>query len=366
MVKMSHTKYLFLCLTFLLVVSGCVDKSQTQAEKADWNQTKYEEYSNFYEYLINDTRTAVGSMRSTHVQKLIFEIEEYLLMKMPSSKNEIEKTWYLAILNHQHGLEALVKAYGSNCSSGAMGGVPNYGEKYYGENIHRENCRQNYLTWSKEAYTYFDKSYEYRQNIELWNPITPRGKEVTLNTGQQKFSTIQAAINAANVGDVISVNDGIYSESIIIRTNGISIIGKNKEKVILEGGEIRIEHANNVTITGFTIKKLVGENRDKGNLGDTLSSKRLFGIYLSYADNNTITKLNIINKPTGIGLISSRYNKISDNEIKSSSRYGIRFTNSIDNTIFNNIFENNEVGIYDKDNRNQLYSNNFIDNIKKI
>ena len=352
-----------LLLIVILFFSGCVELAENNTDKINvgWNNSKYDDYSNFYKYLINNTRSDMYHMRTTHMQELVFEIDDKL-MEMPSDKNEIEKTWYLALSNHQHGLEALVKAYGTDCSSGAIGGVPNYGEKYPGENIHRENCRQNYLAWSKQAQIYFDKSYEYRQNIEEWNPITPRGKEVILNDGQQKFSTIQAAINAASFGDVISVNNNIYSENIIINKNGISIIGINKENVILEGGYIRIEHANNVTVSGFTIKNFVDDRGGKGNIGIS-SSKGNVGIYLSYADNNTITNVIIANKPIGIGLISSRYNKISDNEIKSSSRYGIQFTYSIDNIIHNNIIQENKVGIggISKD-KNKILSNNFIKN----
>jgi parallel beta-helix repeat protein len=71
----------------------------------------------------------------------------------------------------------------------------------------------------------------------------------------------------------------------------------------------------------------------------------------------------IINKSSGIILESSNNNTISDNDIKSSSRFGIQLSKSYDNKFFNNNFQNNKVGVYGWQARgNQLFSNNFIEN----
>ncbi len=43
------------------------------------------------------------------------------------------------------------------------------------------------------------------------------------------YSTIQAAINAANPGDLITVRNGIYPEGIIVNKT-VSLSGENKEK----------------------------------------------------------------------------------------------------------------------------------------
>lgn len=86
----------------------------------------------------------------------------------------------------------------------------------------------------------------------------------TLNVGQgQTYPTIQSAIDAAKTGDIISVAEGTYSENLVVKTNGISIIGKNKEKTIIDGKKtgstIKIEQANNIKVSGFTIQKTAGE-----------------------------------------------------------------------------------------------------------
>lgn len=50
----------------------------------------------------------------------------------------------------------------------------------------------------------------------------------TLEVGPgQKYLTIQSTVDAANTGDVVSVNDGVYSENVIVKNGGISIIGQN-------------------------------------------------------------------------------------------------------------------------------------------
>lgn len=93
--------------------------------------------------------------------------------------------------------------------------------------------------------------------------LTGSATAVTLNVGQgQTYKTIQSAIDAAKTGDTILVDEGTYSENPLIKTNGISILGKNKEKTIIEGGKtsrgIRIDEVNNVIINGFTVRETRG------------------------------------------------------------------------------------------------------------
>ena len=139
----------------------------------------------------------------------------------------------------------------------------------------------------------------------------------TLNVGQgQDYSTIQSAIDAAKNGDTILVGEGTYNENPRIRTNGISILGKNKEKTILEGGKassgIRIDEANNVILSGFTIRNSGGGGQEDA------------GITIYKGNDNTVSNMNILSNSVGISIYqSSNNNVISGNDIESNYGNGI-------------------------------------------
>ena len=179
----------------------------------------------------------------------------------------------------------------------------------------------------------------------------------TLNVGQdQTYKTIQSAVDAANTGDVISVSEGTYSENIVVKKNGISIIGKNKEKTIIDGKKtgsvIKIDQANNVKVSGFTVQNSGGSGQHDG------------GISLYRANNNFIANVIMVNNVVGISIYSgSNSNIVSGNDIKSNGKYGVFIFSSNDNKIYNNNIQNNEFGFYgDGARTNSFYSNNFIDN----
>ncbi len=179
----------------------------------------------------------------------------------------------------------------------------------------------------------------------------------TLNVGQgQTYATIQSAIDAANTGDVISVSEGTYIENVVVKKNGISIIGKNKEKTIIDGKKtgsvIRIDQANNVKVSGFTIQNSGGSGQADA------------GVTLYRANNNMVANLILVNNVVGISLYSgSNSNIVSGNEVRSNGKYGIFVFSSNDNKIYNNNIQNNKFGFYgDGARTNRIYSNNFIDN----
>ncbi|MCZ7384813.1 MAG: hypothetical protein O8C63_08720 [Candidatus Methanoperedens sp.] len=149
-------KYLFLCIIALFVVSGCVDKIQTQiqAEKTGWDQAKYEEYSKYFDHVMDNQR--VPSL----AQSLEFEVKDKLY-GMRSDGSEFERTWFLAFSNLQSGLELKARAYSFTCYPMKVG------EKPDGANI--ASC-YNGNKALLESKPYFNKSLEYRQKIEEMKP----------------------------------------------------------------------------------------------------------------------------------------------------------------------------------------------------
>lgn len=185
----------------------------------------------------------------------------------------------------------------------------------------------------------------------------------TLNVGQgQTYTTIQSAVNAAKTGDVISVSEGTYPENIVVKTNGISIMGQNKEKTIIDGKKtgsvIRIE-SNNVNVSGFTIQNSGGSGQYDA------------GITVYHSNKNEIANMIVVNNIVGISIYQgSNNNVVSGNDIRQNSKYGIFVFASSDNKIYNNNIQGNGIGFPsdgfgfygDTARTNQIYSNNFIDN----
>lgn len=178
----------------------------------------------------------------------------------------------------------------------------------------------------------------------------------TLNVGQgQTYSTIQTAVDASETGDVISVSEGTYYENVVLTKSGIVIMGKNKEKTIIDGQKtgsvIRIE-TNDVTISGFTLRNNGGSGKEDA------------GVSLYNANNNMIANSIFINNSAGIAIYSSSNNNvITGNYIRSNGRYGINVFSSLDNKIYGNHIQQNQIGVYADSARGyQIYSNNFIDN----
>ena len=178
----------------------------------------------------------------------------------------------------------------------------------------------------------------------------------TLTVGQgQEYSTIQSAIDASETGDVITVNEGIYSENVVLTKSGITIMGENKEKTLIDGKRtgsvIRIE-TDEVTISGFTIQNNGGSGKEDA------------GVSVYNGNNNTVANSILINNTVGVAIYSSSNNNIvAGNMIRSNGRYGINIFSSQDNKIYGNQIQENQIGIYSDSGRGcQIYGNNFIDN----
>jgi len=78
----------------------------------------------------------------------------------------------------------------------------------------------------------------------------------------EDYPTIQAAANAAQSGDMVSIAPGIYPEAVTVRTANLTIRGRDRNGVILEGG-FKLSNgfkvlANNVVLENMTARHYVG------------------------------------------------------------------------------------------------------------
>jgi len=160
--------------------------------------------------------------------------------------------------------------------------------------------------------------------------------------GPGNYTKIQYAIDNASDGNIVFVYNGNYYENIIINKT-INLMGEERNSTIIDGGGEHVvwTHANNITITGFTIKN--GE----------------YGIRLMSSDSLIFNNIIIDNEDDGINMINSSYNIISNNIIKnnyygiyvyrSPTRDGNCFYNNItNNTIINNKFQGIQMSLYNR------------------
>ncbi|MEO8450597.1 MAG: NosD domain-containing protein [Gemmatimonadota bacterium] len=76
---------------------------------------------------------------------------------------------------------------------------------------------------------------------------TASGRTLTVPAG---YSTIQAAVDAAEPGDLVLVDRGVYKEEVVITTPSVTLRGVDRNETILDGELIR---PNGVTIFGNAV-----------------------------------------------------------------------------------------------------------------
>jgi parallel beta-helix repeat protein len=167
------------------------------------------------------------------------------------------------------------------------------------------------------------------------------------------YETIQAAIDAADPGDIIQVASETYYEHVVVNKS-LTIVGEDRSTTIIDGSGTEIVvrvNASDVEIRGFTIQ----------NGGDSPNS----GIRMGSCVRNTIRDCIIRNNAFGIDLLNSNDSIIVGTTIMDSSWTGIRFRDSSNNEVHNNIITNNSFGIdiTEPSLSNIFYHNNFIDNL---
>jgi len=116
------------------------------------------------------------------------------------------------------------------------------------------------------------------------------------------YSTIQAAINAANAGDTIKVAPGTYYEHVTVNKT-LKLLGANRSSTIIDGdgtGMVVNVTAENAYVTGFIMQ----------NSGSSASDS---GLALSESNNSTISGNTIKNNNIGIKLQNANGNQIFHN-----------------------------------------------------
>jgi len=207
-------------------------------------------------------------------------------------------------------------------------------------------------------------------------PVTPASGD-TLRVGVSGgFSTITAAIAAANPGDTVLVAPGEYPENLVIEKT-VVLVGQGSPHVIGTGeGDVIEIRADDVELSGFTISgsgsRMMSSNAGINILGararirDNLVVDNLFGVYLRGArealvEGNTIrgrAEVDLGRRGAGVHLYDAEHNTIRHNRV-SFVRDGVYFDHADFNVVEDNEFSDLRYGVH------YMYckSNSFFRNI---
>ena len=164
--------------------------------------------------------------------------------------------------------------------------------------------------------------------------------------GGKEYTTIQSAIDSAEVGDTIFVYSGIYYESLLPMVS-IKLVGENTLTTIIDGSKgewyektISV-NLNDITIKNFTIKNS-------------------YGLWI-WGNNLTITDNIVENTSIAVEIVDSKDSIIARNIIKNSSMVGINLEELTESSVINNTISNSDFGIsIDYYSSNNLIENNII------
>lgn len=180
-----------------------------------------------------------------------------------------------------------------------------------------------------------------------------------INTGLS-YQGIQSAIDDSKTlnGNTIIVGKGTYYEHVMV-SKSIVLVGENRDTTIVDGngtGPVILVAANNVNITGFSVKNgEVGIRVDHYNNSVVSENDVLFnvdGIVVSYSNNSTIIQNNVRNSTQrGIFVTNSGNFVVKNNEVAfSQGSYGINSNASRSGLIFGNTAIGNYydgIGVFD-------------------
>ena len=204
------------------------------------------------------------------------------------------------------------------------------------------------------AYEIGTKTVDIAGNVnDTWkNHSATTGQPVlkvhNINKGTN-YSTIQSAIDDANSGNEIHVDNGTFFENVNVNKS-VKLIGAGVNITILNASNPN-DHAFNITsnsvnISGFTVTGAQGAIKS--------------GIYLNGVNHIIISNNSISNNYVGVYLNNSNLNTIINDTINNNIVSGISISNSNNNNVINNNLIRNLYGLYLFHAIDSIFANNYI------
>lgn len=180
----------------------------------------------------------------------------------------------------------------------------------------------------------------------------------TINVPED-FDTIQAAVDAANPGDLILIAPGVYNEAVDVETDDLTIRGLDRNEVILDGNfelanGFKVVGANGVAIENMTARQYTSNaffwTGVDGYRGSYLTSYRTgdYGIYAFDSVNGQLEKSYASGSRDAGFYIGQCYpcDAVIDDVISEWNGLGYSGTNAGGNLlIINSVFRLNRAGI---------------------
>jgi Right handed beta helix region len=173
------------------------------------------------------------------------------------------------------------------------------------------------------------------------------------------YDTIQAAVDAAEPGDLILVGPGVYEEAVNVETAELTIRGLDRNEVILDGGfekdnGIRVVGANGVAIENMTARNYTNNGffwtGVEGYRGSYLTTYRIgdYGVYAFDSTSGLLEHSYASGSPDAGVYIGQCYpcDAVIDDVVAEYNGLGYSGTNSGGNLlIVNSTFRYNRAGI---------------------
>jgi Right handed beta helix region len=173
------------------------------------------------------------------------------------------------------------------------------------------------------------------------------------------YDTIQAAVDAAEAGDLILVAPGVYEEAVNVETDELTIRGLDRNEVILDGGfekdnGIRVVGANGVAIENMTARNYTNNGffwtGVEGYRGSYLTTYRIgdYGVYAFDSTSGLLEHSYASGSPDAGVYIGQCYpcDAVIDDVVSEYNGLGYSGTNSGGNLlIVNSTFRYNRAGI---------------------